>query len=326
VALNISTQDLVNYPGTLKTVSMDQASVVPAGYEGDEQYVLKFSTTAYSNNTTSTRIQDIYVTDYITGWCKSSGFVGSSGKFNLDATHNRLNVKIDASTTTSGIGDGYYEIILAYNLDSTPMSGSSVAADMETKIRALSMETEDTGFALSYLNCSVYYLDGKFWIISGSITSSYTGTNRSSVKVMPGSTNDCSKELGFDLSVDSQSLAGVAIKEGYITSNYDTDTTPMAISAGTGVAVGDCLMIDDGTNNNYFTALSGTTDTSIVVPTSGNNGFVGISNSYTTASGARVQVLREQDSDGRPTLWYTNIDSIARWGIKTMVNQIDYSS
>ncbi len=326
MAINISTQDLINYPGNLKTVTVDQTSVVPAGYEGDEQYVLVFSTTAYSDIANTTTIQNVYVTDYIAGWCKSSGFAGSGGKFDLDATHKTLDIKIDNTTTTSGSGDGYYEIVLAYNDDSTPMAGSDVAADMETKIRALSMSTIDTGYALSYLNCSVYYQDGKFWIISGSMGSNYAGDNRSSVKVKAGATNDCSKELGFNLTLDSQALFGIAVTEGYITSNYITDTTPLAVSAGTGVSAGDCLMIDDGTNTDYFTALSGTTDTSVVVPTNANNSFVGIGNSYTTASGAKIQILREQDPEGRPTLWYSNIDAITRWGIKVLVNQIDYSS
>jgi len=326
MAINVSTQDLENYPGNLKTVTVDQTSIVPIGYEGDEQYVQKFSTTAYSDIANTTTIQDIYVTEYITGWCKSSSFAGTGGKFNLDATHNTLDIKIDDTTTTSGSGDGYYEIVLDYNIDETPVAGSDVAVDMETKIRALAMETEDTGFALSYLNCSVYYQDGKFKIISGSMASSYSGENRSSVKVRSGATNDCLKELGFNLSLDSQSLSGITVTEGYITSNYTTDTTPIVVSAGTGVSAGDCLMISDGTNTDYFTALSGTTDTSIVVPTNANNSFVGVANSYTTASGAKLQILKEQDPDGMPTLWYTDIDAVVRWGIKTIVNQIDYSS
>ncbi len=326
MALNISTQDLENYPGNVKTVTVDQAQIVPTGFEGDEQFVLKFSTTAYSDNTNNTAIQDIYVTNIKTGWCKSSGFAGSGGKFDLDSTHNKLNVKIDNSATTSGIGSGYYEITLDYNQDETPVSGNTIAADMEEKIRALTLDTVDTGFSLSYINASVEYLDGKFYIVSGSVSEYHTGSNRSSVKVLPGSTNDCSKELGFDLTIDSEALAGISIKESYITANYTTDTTPLTIAAGTSVDEGDCLMITDGTNTDYFTALSGTTDTSVAVPTSGNNSFVGIAHSYTTASGARVQILRQQDPEGAPSAWYTNVDSITRWGIKSVVNQIDYSS
>jgi hypothetical protein len=328
MAISISTQDLINYPGTVKTVTVDQTTMVPTGFEGDEQYVQKFSTNAYSDITNTTAIQDIYVTSFKTGWCKSSGFAGSGGKFGVDSTHNKLNIKIDASTTTSGssVGNGYYEITLDYNLDETPIGGSVIAADMEEKIRAISLHTEDTGFSMSYLNASVEYLNGKFYIVSGSIGNYFTGSDRSSVKVLPAATNDCSNELGFNLPLDSETLAGIAVKETYITADYTADTTPLTIAAGTGVTAGDCLMITDGTSTDYFTAISGTTSTSVVVPTSSSNNYVGIANNYTTASGARVQVLRQQDPDGRPTMWYTDVDSIVRWGIKSIVNQIDYSS
>jgi len=326
MALSISTQDLINYPGNVKTVLADQAQIVPTGYEGDEQFVLKFSTNAYSNNINYTAIQDIYVTSIKAGWCKSSGFVGSSGKFNLDSTHNKLNIKIDNTTTTSGIGNGYYEITLDYNVDETPVDASVIVADMEEKIRAITLYTEDVGYSLSYKNASVEYIDGKFYIISGSVSSYHTGENRSSVRVKPGSTNDCSKELGFDLEMNSESLSGVSIRESYITVDYTTDTTPLTIAAGTGFSAGDCMMITDGTNIDYFTVISGAADTSITVPTSGINGYIGIAHNYTTASGAKVQILRQQDPEGIPAAWYTDVDGITRWGIKSIVNQIDYSS
>lgn len=328
MAISISTQDLINYPGIVKTVTVDQTSMVPTGYEGDEQYVQKFSTNAYSDIANTTAIQDIYVTNFKAGWCKSSGFAGSSGKFDLDSTHNKLNVKIDATTTTSGSseGGGYYEITLDYNIDETPVNGSTVAADMEEKIRAISLHTEDVGFSMSYINSSVEYINGKFYITSGSVGNYFTGDDRSSVKVLPAASNDCSKELGFDLSIDSESLSGVPVRESYITSNYTADTTPLIIAAGTGVAAGNCLMITDGVNTDYFTAISGTTSTSVVVPTSTNNNYIGIANNYTTTSGARIQILREQDPDGEPTMRYKDIDSIVRFGIKSIVSQIDYSS
>jgi hypothetical protein len=325
MAINIDTQDLVNYPGTTKRVTLDQDSVVPVGEEGDEKYILKTSTTAYSDNTNSTAIQDLYITDFKTGWCKSSGFAGSGGKFSLDSTHYQLKIKLDA--TVSGSDDsGYYTIALAYNIDSTPISGDAVAANMEEKIRALTMVTADTGYSLSYKSCSVYYQEGKFWIISGSTGNYYTGANRSSVKVAVASLYDCSKELGFDLELDSEALDAVAVKEAILGSDYTTDTTPLTIGAGTGVTAGDCLMITDGVYTDYFVAISGTTDVSVVVATNTNNSYVGIANSYTTASGALIQKLRRQDPEGRPTMWYTNIDAISRFGIKSIINQIDYSS
>ena len=325
MAINIDTQDLENYPGTVKRVTVDQDSIVPTGEEGDEKYVFKTSTTAYSDNTTNAAIQDLYVTYFRGGWAKSSGFAGSGGKFNLDATHYNLKVKID-STVSGTDGNGYYTVSLDYNVDETPISGEAIAADMETKIRALTMETADTGYALAYRNCSVEYQNGKFWIISGSLSRYYTGSTKSSVRVAAAATNDCSVELGFDLPLETEIMSAVSIKEAALGANYTADTTPLTIGAGTGVVAGDCMMITDGTNTDYFTALNGTTDTSVVVPVSGTNGFVGISNSYTTAAGAVVQKLRRQDPEGEPTLYYTDIDTIVRFGIKTMVNQIDYSS
>ena len=325
MAINVTTQDLENYPGTTKTVTLDQAAIIPVGEEGDEKYVLKFSTAAYSDNDNRTAIQTLYITDFKTGWCKSSGFAGSAGKFDLDATHNKLKIKIDATVSGSD-QSGYYTITLDYNQDSTPISGESVAADMEEKIRALTMETADAGYALSYLNASVWFQDNKFYITSGSVGSYYTGSTRTSVRVAPAATNDCSAELGFNLSMDSETMASVAVKEAILGANYTTDTSPLTIGAGTGATAGDCFVITDGTNTDYFPVLSGTTDTSLVVPTSATNGFTGIAHSYTTASGAVLQKLRRQDPDADPTAWYTNVDDITRFGIKTMVNQIDYSS
>jgi hypothetical protein len=325
MAINVTTQDLENYPGITKTVTLDQASIIPLGEEGDEKYVLKFTTAAYSDIATTTAIQALYITNFKTGWCKSSGFAGSGGKYNLDATHNQLKISID-STVSGTDGNGYYTVTLAYNVDSTPISGEAVAADMEEKIRALTMATADTGYSLSYLNASVWFENNKFYITSGSVGNYYTGSNKTAVRVSPATTNDCSDELGFNLILSSENMAATSIKEAALASNYTTNTTPLTIGAGTGAAVGDCFIITDGNYTDYFTVLSGTTDTSLVVPTSGNNSYIGIAYSYTTTSGTIVQKLRRQDPEGQPTMWYTDIDSITRFGIKTMVNQIDYSS
>ncbi len=86
------------------------------------------------------------------------------------------------------------------------------------------------------------------------------------------------------------------------------------------------FMITDGdTKTDYFTALSGTSDAAITVATLGTNGFTGITNSY-TASEAKLQLLKEQDPEGEPNSWYITIDQLVRYGIKVMINQIDYSS
>lgn len=326
MAINVDTQDLDNYPGTTKRVTIDLDSIVPLGAEGDEKYVLSASTNAYSDNTSRTSIQDLYITNMLAGWCKSSGFAGSSGKFYLDDTHKSLKVRLDATVSGSD-GSGYYTIDLTPNDDDTPVSGEVIADEMELKIRAVadSITTADVGFSTAYRNASVEYKNGKFWIISGSLSSHYTGNLRSSVTVAPADTNDCSVELGFNLPTTSHGLAGVAVKETLLNSDYTADTDTLSVNTGTGAKAGWAYVITDGTNTEYFTALSGTTDSAIKVATVAANGFSGIVNDY-SANGAKLQLLREQDPEGVPTSWYTTVDQLIRYGIKNLASQIDYSS
>lgn len=325
MALNIDTQDLENYPGTTKRVTVDLDSIVPIGAEGDEKFVLSTATNAYSDATSRTTIQDMYITDMAAGWCKSSGFAGSAGKFYLKNDEKSLKVKMDA--TASGTdGNGYYTITLTPNVDETPVAGEVVAAELETKIRAIAdnLETADTGYSRAYKNASVEYKNGKFWVVSGSISSYYSGNNRSSVSIIAADTNDCSQALGFDLATTSYALDGVAVKETLLNSSYTADTDTLSVNTGTGAAAGMAFMITDGTTTEYFTALSGTTDSSIKVATNGTNGFTAIANNY-DANEAKIQLLKEQDPEGVPTNWYTSIDQLVRYGIKVMASQIDYS-
>lgn len=319
MALNIDTQDLINYPGTTKRVTLDVDSIVPSGYEGDEKIVLNAATTAYSDNTARTAIQDLYITDFKAGWCKSSGFAGSAGKFALDATHYKMMVKID-NTTSGTDGEGYYEISLDYNTDSTPIGGEAIADDMEEKIRALTLDTPDTGYSLSYKNASVEYKNSKFYIVSGSVSKYYTGSNRSSVRVKAATSNDCLSELGFDMDMNSEEMASVAVKEAAIASDVTAGDTSITIGTGTGVDANEAMLITDGTNTDYFVVTNdGGGDTSLTVSNT-------ITHNYATASGTKVQLLREQDPDGGPTMYYQDFDSIGRWAVKSLVNQIDYSS
>lgn len=326
MALNIDTQDLENFPGTAKRITIDLNSIVPIGAEGDEQFVLSTTTNAYSDNDSRTGIQDLYITNMTAGWCKSSGFAGSSGKFYLDDTHKSLKVKMDATVSGSD-GSGFYTIDLTPNDDDTPVSGEVVAAELETKIRAVNdvIEPVDAGFSMAYRNASVEYKNGKFWIVSGSISNYYSGNLRSSVIIESADTNDCAQVLGFDLPTTSFDLSNVAVKETLLNSGYTADTDTLSVNTGTGASAGMPFMITDGTNTEYFTALSGTTDSSIKVATMATNGYIGIENSY-TANAAKLQLMKEQDPESVPTNWYTSIDQLVRYGIKVMANQIDYSS
>lgn len=318
MAITVDVQDLENFPGNVKRVTVDQASVVAQGQEGDEQYLFKFSTTAYSDITARTAIQDYYMTNLKAGWARSSGFAGNSGQFSLTASVNRIMVKIDS--TVSGTDNGYYEITLEYNADTTPMSGVSIAADIETKIRAISLDTADAGYALAYKNASVEYKDGKFWIVSGSVSNYYTGNNRSYVDVISGLTNDALAVLGFDLKINSATLAAASIKEALVTSGYTTSTSGMTIDQNIGAVEGDCLLITDRSTTDYFQLDGAPTGGGTVLSFSST----AITNNY-VASGAKVQLLREQDPDAGPSAWFEDVDKITRHGIKTMINSIDFS-
>lgn len=321
MAINIDTQDLVNYPGNVKRVTVDQLSVVPQGYEGDEQYTLKISTSAYSDIENRTAIQDMYMTDFKIGWCKSSGFAGSDGQFSLTSGANRLKIKLDS--TVSGIdGNGYYEIMLGYNDDSSPTNGESIADDMETKIRALAdtLNIGDIGYKAAFTNCSVEYLNGKFWVLSGTAGKFYTGNNKSYVDIISGSTNDALSVLGFDLKTSSAVLDSVAINEALVLTNYTTGTSGITINRNIGASNGDCLLITDRTNTDYFQLIGDPVGGTILSFSS-----TAITNNY-TADITKVQVLREQDPGAGPTMWLDTIDKITRHGIKSIVNEIDFSA
>ncbi len=325
MAVNVTVYDLDNYPDNSKTITTDQKTLVPVGYEGDEQWVMSFTTTAYSDNTARTAIQDIYVREVRAGWIKSSGFTGSGGKFTLvSGVSNQLKIKMDASAGESG-GAGYYVIDLTAGVN---LTGDAVASDMQEQIRALPDDadwvTADDGYKLSYMNALVDFTDSRFKIISGNVGKYYTGTQRSSVDIAKSGSNTCYETLGFDLSMSSESIAGTSAKEAILASNYTTDTSPMVIGAGTGVAAGDCMMITDGTNTDYFQVIT-VSGVNLTVPVSGTNGFTGVANSY-TADVSKVQLLKAQDPDQMPAAYHDTVDSITRWGIMSMTNQIDFSS
>ena len=329
MALSIDTQDLINYPGNVKRVSVDYAAIVPVGEEGDEKYVQNVSTTAYSNNTDRTAISDLYVTDFKIGWAKSSGFTGAGGKFALSSSARKLYVKIDdtvSGTNTVGGTHGFYEIELTHS-SGTPIAGESVATDMETKIRAIanSLETADAAYSKAYKNVSVEYKNSKFWIISGSVASVYSGENRTSVKIAKVPADTAYEVLGFNLAMTSEDMDSITVEESYLNAPCASGTGSITIGSDINVAVGDALMIKDETNTDYFTAISGTTGVTVGVPTQAINNFDGITHTYVSGA-AKIQILKEQDPNGCSTGWFTDIDSIVRHGIKVFTHEIDYSS
>jgi hypothetical protein len=327
MAINQDVQDLILYPGITKRVTLDVTQIVPTDTGADEKLMLTASTTAYADNDARTAIQDMFVMYPYIGWIKSSGLVGIAGKFNLTATSNRLGISMDAtvSGTYTYNNKAYYEIELDYNTDATLKTGEDIAIDMQEKIRAIECVEADKGFQLAYKNSDVVYTSGKFYITSGSISSTYVGTERTSVSVAPAQTNDCTSVLGFDHPVSSEELWGNTIAEAAITVDYVAGTSTLMIGLGTGAVDGDSMYITDGTNYDYFTAITVSGNT-VTVPTSAVNGFDGIKHSYAVADGSYLQVLRKQDPDNKPNNYLSDMDGLLRYMAKCMINQIDFSS
>ena len=61
MATSVTVYDLENYPDNSKSMTLDHKAVVPVGEEGDEKWVLSFTTTAYSDNDDRTAISDLYI-------------------------------------------------------------------------------------------------------------------------------------------------------------------------------------------------------------------------------------------------------------------------
>lgn len=317
MAITVDTQDLENYPGNTKRVTLDLESLVPTGYEGDEQIVMTSSTTAFSDNTLRTAIQDLYIAEAKSGWIKSSGLKLPS--FTINSGQNTMRIKIDATVSGSD-GSGWYPITLS---NGSNMTGEIVADDMEVQIRALPDSVDwndgDTGFVMAYRNTSVEFTSNKFKIISGSVSNYYVGDDRSSVAVASGTSNDCWTYLGFDISMASQTIAETTIYEVGLSVSYTANNTTMVIGTGTGVTAGEAMSITDGTNVDYFMVDNEVDDSTLTVA-SGS-----VPNAY-TAGYAKIQLLRMQDPEAGPASAFGNVDAIGRYGIKHMINQIDYSS
>ena len=319
MAITVNLYDLENYPDNPKRGTVDVVQMVPTGYRGDEQYVLKFSTTAYSDVENKTSIADIYIQEMACGWAKSSGFTGMAGKFTITSSTNKLRVNIDGAT--SGSYAGFYEIILEEGVN---LTGESIAADIEAKLRDVTLAAEDASKSLAYKNCVCTYRNGRFMIQSGSVSNSYVGSNKSSVKVFTQPFAESATEtLGFDKGVDSEYIATTSIKEVVTTSNYTVGSSTLAVGNGLGVVAGDALSITDGVNTDYFVAVSGTTDISIHVPNQSEHNFNAISNDY--IAGSKVQLMRSVDPEMEPVSALSTVDMVCRWGVMSLINQIDFS-
>ncbi len=323
MAVNVNVYDLQNYPDNNKTVTIDIKQVTPIGYEGDEQWVVSATTTAYSDIAARTAISDIFILEMKGGWAKSSGLVTSPFTITTD---NKFRLRIDAdiaSGTDLQVQNGYWEITLT---SSGVVTGDDIAADMETEIRDLADNTDmDATYMLSYMNASVEFSEDKFKIISGSISESYTGANRSSVDVYTGSFSEsCTATLGFDLVIDTVDLALLDVEEVTTLSGYGGGVD-LKVESGLGSdVVGRAFYItDDEGVDEYFLGDTGSTETTLKVRSLGGNQQ--LQNTYILI-GTKVQKVSWNDPDGQPTNYYQDVDAGVRWAVKSLANQIDYSS
>jgi hypothetical protein len=321
MAVNVQVYDLQNYSDNNKTVTIDIKQVTPIGYEGDEQWVVTATTTAYSDIAARTAISDIFILEMKGGWAKSSGL--KTSPFTIGASNNKFRLRMDAdvaSGTDPQVQSGYWEITLT---SSGVVTGDDVASDMETQIRLLADNVDmDATYALSYMNASVEFNEDKFKIISGSISESYSGADRSSVHIYGSSfSNSAHLDLGFSIPVSSYTVATSLadfVKETSLASTYTAgDPTMDTNFPGSTTVSGYCFYVSNGTVGEYFYCDGGTPSAMVVHPT--------LANTYNAAA-SKVQLIAWQDPDVAPINYYQDVDAGVRWAIKSLANQIDYSS
>ena len=131
--------------------------------------------------------------------------------------------------------------------------------------------------------------------------------------VITGASNDVTTTLGFDIPIESVTLAGQTITETYCTSTVTSVTIP--VDSVTGYSAGDCVVFKDASGNNLYRYLDSVSSPNLVVNAS-----------VTVTENDLVQLLRVQDSAGKPPSYYTDIDAALRSAIDLLIMQIDFSS
>jgi hypothetical protein len=178
------------YPNNTKTITVDVASRVPVGAEGDEKYIIWVYAggNVYKDNTNRIAPDPIFLYEFKRGWALSSS-VSSP----VNTSGGTLTVAIDedpSGAITLTVASGNY-------------SGASLASSLQNQINITASGTNakaSVSNSLSYLNAQVKYEDGKFMFLSGSTKSSYNDAanwgNTSSIKVTGGT---LANTLGFAL-------------------------------------------------------------------------------------------------------------------------------
>lgn len=317
MAVNVTTRDIVNFPGgTAKTVTVDIIQAVPKGSsEGDELWLMSTVTTATASGGGS--IENIFKNEMIRGFFKSSGLI--SGPFTIGAT-TRIKIAIDEA-----IGSG---IDITFTVGNN-LTGADVAQDLETLIQAQAVIGGGGSKIgnLSYLNAQVRFVDSKFQIESGTVSNSFTGTTRSSVDVAaPDSGTDAFASLGFDLGVSSEVLSARQMVETSVATLYSTGDI-LSVASTVNLSAGDSIQIVNTTTNQTVLVSGVGTGDGL---SAGEIRFVtasGITSNLSIAAPTGT-LVRKLDSliDSAPVSAVKTMDALYRFGIDSLVNQIDYSS
>lgn len=301
MATNITVYDLEHYPDNGKTVTVDLKSIVPLGYGGDNKWCLSADTSATASG--STTIQESFVNGTIVGWSKASSRVSSP--FTISSSNNQLKVAIDEPLASG--------VTITLTVSATPLTGDSVAADIETQIRNTTITGGAKAGNLAYLNAHCVFRNGRFIISSGSLASTFTGTDRSSVRVGAAASNDASDTLGFDTPIESEEIASATLTETYTSSLVSASTT-VPVASVSGFTAGECIAIKDPDGSIYYRYIDTVNASDFTVNTA-----------VSCAANSLIQQLRLQDPELKPPSYHQDVDGPARHAIELIARQINFA-
>lgn len=320
MAINETARDIINFPGgTPKTITLDIAKIVTVGGspEGDEVFVASATTAATASG--GATIQSIFKDRMERGFCRSSGLLTSSL---VDVPSNyAIKVAIDETSSSNGV-------------DITLTSGNAklladVGQDIEEKLRAAGKLGGAKAGDLSYLNAQVRTVGNTIIIESGTVSDSFTGSNKSSVEVVAPTglgLTDARSLLGFDIPTSSQTLAARQLAQTSLAGAY-TSGDKVSVASTANFTAGDSMEIRNASTSQVVLVsgvgvAGGLGAAEIRFVTVSGQG-TGLANTY--AVGALVRKFHPLD-DPNPRSAITQVDQLYRFAIDSIVNQIDFSA
>lgn len=292
---------------TDKDVTLDLEKVVTTESEGDERYILSATPGTTTLGDGGATIDPLLTEFAKAGYVRSSGF--KNAPFNITASNNQLQISVDGSsfqTISLATGNG--------------LTMEDVSDDMQQKINLLAAEGGALEGNLAVLNAIVSVENNKFVIISGSLSKTFTGPERSSVAILPGATNDASATLGFDIITSSEDISSKLVIESQLTGDVYSpsgvgDVVPL--DDVTGFTTGQAMTVSNGSSRAYF----------VVTSISGNALIThsGSIPSATFSGGSVVQNVFERDADSSLASPYESVDDITRALLRSIAGQIDFT-